>query len=238
RLIGGKSQVISNLGSARRIEDLYSQAGYSASPGPLPEPFVDTAALANRLRKIIQGRREYPQCLNQIALTRSIWPYQNVERLQLQRHPLRSVREDVLQLDRAEKPLSFHRGLQLRPATRVAFVGDGVDGVEDRLSVGLRPVVAVGAVGGPVGFSRQGAGCRVEPVVAALHFQDLLEHRGGGAAGDVFVEAEEAVGLFERFDDSRFAVERQEGLDVDDFGLNTHPGERFGGFERDLAAGA
>ena len=41
----------------------------------------------------------------------------------------------------------------------------------------LAEVVPVAAVGGAVGLGGEGGGCSIEPAVAALYFQDLLQDR-------------------------------------------------------------
>ncbi len=72
-----------------------------------------------------------------------------------------------------------------------------VDRIEDGLRIWLGPVIAVGTVSRAVLRAGQCPGGRVEPVVAALHLDDFLQHIRGRAAGHIFIHENDTAGLLQ-----------------------------------------
>ena len=113
-----------------------------------------------------------------------------------------------------------------------------VHALEDRLAVRLRPVVAVGSVGGAVLLARDRARLGVEPLVAAVALDHVAQHVRGGAAGDVFVDERHAARLLDRCHDDAAAIEGQQRLHVDDLRVDAGVRELLRGFDDDAQRGA
>ena len=66
-------------------------------------------------------------------------------------------------------------------------------------------------------------------MVATLLLQHLLHHVCAGAAGNVFVEEDDAVGALEGLGDDAREIERQKRLHVDHLGFDSGAGQSVSG---------
>src|SRR5262245_34971443 len=82
------------------------------SADPFPQPLVDPATGLYRIEQVSRSRPKYRGDLDKIGFPRTIGPYQNVQRLQLQLRKLRAEGQDVTGSDRPQESLrSYHEAL-------------------------------------------------------------------------------------------------------------------------------
>ena len=83
-----------------------------------------------------------------------------------------------------------------------------------------------------------GARLGIEVKVAALFFQHFLHHIGCGSPGNILVEEDDLVGLFQRLHNAVVDVEGDERLHVDQFNGNIIILQLLNGILGDPYAGA